>query len=620
MGSGKKRKRTTPAKARPAGGTPQTPGRRWIFSAYGCLLLVSGIIAYWPSFQVPFQFDDITNIVDNPYLRISSLSPASLASAAFQDFKQNRPLSNLTFALNYYVNLVDPYGYHVVNFLFHAISGFCLWGLLRINLVRQWKDAKAAEWASALVALLWLVHPLNTQAVTYIVQRQAVMAGSLSLLCLLCYDLARSTKRKWLYLLSGLSGMGAVFSKESALVLPLIIFLYDLWFFQELKPGWTNRNWKWIMGICGFYVLFSLFVLRGAMVGKMSADYSREVLSRQERVLTQPRVLLEYLSLIFFPAGSRLSLEHDPQVSTSLFKPWSTLPSIAVILLLAGFAMAKARKYPLLSFSVIWYLGWLSVESLPLPIDLMTEHRLYIASIPALALIAALCLRVSANFKAGVVALLVMSMLLGISTYTRNRVWLTRAGLWRDAALKSPGKARSWNNYCSYLMEADMMEQGGRACKTSVQLDPRHIKSWNNLGTFYFKKGDLASAEKMYSRAVEIDPYYGHGYFNLGLVKASQGDAAQAKQFFQKVMGLEIKDANLYYKLGMGYETVEDRESASQAFARALAIQSELAPARLKVAAYLAGQNRCREALDLLGRAPAQDPSFAGIYDYCRSH
>jgi len=595
--------------------------KRWFYVLAGALVFLFSLLIYLPSFKAPFHFDDLESIINNPFIRVTRLTPSALYTAAFQDFKQNRPLSNLSFALNYYFNILNPAGYHSLNFSFHLVSGFCALLLLERIFYRRLKNLASARLIAIITALLFLAHPVNTQAVTYIVQRHSVMAGCFSLMALLFYDLGRSQRRVWLFALAGLAGLAAMLSKETALVLPILIFVYERWFWQE--PGLSLKslrsNWKWLLALLGGYILMLALLLRGAMAGKLSSDFSEFHFTAFQRTLTEPRALLWYLGLIAYPFAPALSIDHEFAVSTSLFHPFTTLPAILIIIALIGFALIRAKEYPLLSFGILWYFGQLAVEAGPLPIDLVNEHRLYVAAIPALAAVPYLLTLRIKNWKAGIALSLLAAVLLGAMTYERNLVWLTRVRLWRDAVLKSPHQARTWYNYCSFLIEAGETNRAGYACSYAVGIDPSRADTHTNLGLCLFQIGDLEAAQNQFLKAIELEPDYAIAYFNLGLVKGARQDLAAAKYYFEKALQLKPKDAKVYYNLGVIYEKFGEPVNALRFFSSALSLRPEWVEARLKIAAALAEQGRCEDAVQLIRESPLSDARFEEILNRCQA-
>jgi protein O-mannosyl-transferase len=597
---------------------PGLPANKWFAPAALVLLTLAGLVCYWPSFKVPFLFDDQNSIVDNSFIRMVRLTPHALSRAAFQDFQQNRPLSNLSFGLNYYINGLNPRGFHFVNFFFHILSAICILLILERVFTRRSGSPGHGRMIGLLASLLWLVHPINTQAVTYIVQRHTSMAGAFSLLCLFLYDLGRSKGNKIYYALSALSGLCGMACKETALVMPAIIFIYDLFFFQELKPGWLKKDRVWVLLVLAFYLLLAAVLLMVRKSGKFGSGYGDFPFTPWERTLSQGRVLLWYLGLIIFPAGPRLSVDHDFAVSQSLLHPWTTLPAWLFVFGMIAFALLKARRYPLLSFSVIWYFGQLAIESLPLPIDLTFEHRLYLAAIPVLAAIPMGLIVPSKKSAAGTVLVLLIILFYGALTYERNRVWQSPVSLWRDAGMKAPGLNRPWNNLCSFLLDARKPEQAALACKNALKADPNDSQSHLNYGICAYAARDLAEAEREFQKAIELKPEAPLGYFNLGLVKFDQNDAEAGRTYFQKASEIGSADADMYFNMGMILEKHGFYEDALPKFFKALKRRPEWVEARLVAARSLADRGRCPEAVALIQAAPFPHSSFNPLLNRCR--
>ncbi|GAG84650.1 unnamed protein product, partial [marine sediment metagenome] len=242
---------------------------------------------------------------------------------------------------------------------------------------------KQVIFISLLAAALWAANPIQVQAVTYIVQRMASLCGMFYILGIFLYVKARclkilTMKSVLLYTACCLSFLAAFLSKENAALLPVSLLLIEAIFFQDLGRKKVRLTF-WGIAIA----LGAATVIGGALIfydGNLSAfvNYEKRLFTPFERLLTQPRILLFYLTLIFYPAPHRLSLVHDIEISTSFYHPWTTLPSILVILVLIGFAIYKLRKWPILSFAVLFFFINHAIESSIIPLELIFEHRNYL--------------------------------------------------------------------------------------------------------------------------------------------------------------------------------------------------------------------------------------------------
>ena len=526
------------------------------------LLILIATISYSNSFNVPFQFDDRISIVENSYIRLKSLSPSSLFKSAFQNFKQNRPLSNLSFALNYYFHELNPFGYHTVNFFFHILTGICLFLILSRIFSRNALLAPYSNLIGFLSSALWIVSPINTQAVTYIVQRHTSMAGAFCLLAILFYDLGRSKGRRIYYVIGAISGFCGMLCKETALLLPVFIFLYEIYFFQELKEGWMRRSFYGVIAICAFYALAFIILFSGRSLSDFGSKYEDFAFSTGERILSQGRILIWYMSLIIFPAGSRLSIDHNFPVSKSLIEPIMTMPAYFLVLCLILFGFIYARRYRFLSFGIFWYFGQLSLESLPLPIDLTFEHRLYLAGIPFFVVIAMSVYYIRRKWlSVFIICLLVFFN--GALAYRRNDVWRSPLSLWKDAVLKAPfhmrseynlgneyyvkenknqailcyqraikGKYSEWRahfNLALTLYDLGRFDEAISEYQIALRFNPKDPeKVRNNLGYAFQKKGDLENAIKEYKESLKINPRFHLAQKNLGKAYLEMGRCDEA--------------------------------------------------------------------------------------------
>jgi protein O-mannosyl-transferase len=414
--------------------------RAGLYVGQAVALLGMALLAYLPSFRAPFQYDDVGLIVENKFIQIQNLSLGNLARAGFQDFKQNRPVPNASLALNYYFGGLEPFGYHLVNFFILILTAAGIWLLLRQLLLRLGFDPVKSEIASWMTALLWVLHPINTQAVTYVIQRHTSLSGAFCIWSLFFFHLGAERVRapRFFYTLSAISCALALLSKETALTLPLIIFAYQLYFFDGFKPGWIRRNWKWFVGLLVFYLAASAFALRPSMLERLSYYFGMMEFSAWQRFLTEFRALAWYPMLVLFPLPGWMSLVHEFPVSTSLLHPATTLVDMVLVLGLGIAALIWARQRKFFSFAVVWYFGLLLVEALPLPIELVHEHRLYLASLSIIATI--VCVPVLKMKKiSGALALLgLVALLFAGFTWGRNQIWRAGDSLWRDAIEKAP--------------------------------------------------------------------------------------------------------------------------------------------------------------------------------------
>ena len=281
-------------------------------------------------------------------------------------------------------------------------------------------------------------------------------------------------------------------------------------------------------------------------------------------------------------------------------------------------AFTRENQWPVLSFSIFWYLGQLLVESLPLPIDVVNEQRLYLASLSLV--VPAVCLPVLKSRKPALTVALVMTIALffGFFSYDRNQLWRDKELVWRDAALKSPGSGSAWNYYCYYLLAAGKTGLAGHACAISLKADPSNSDAWNNFGNCFLKSNDWQGAERQFQMAVKLSPGFAAANFNLAFVKMQEGNWASAESYLDQTLELKPKDANLYFQMGKSYRKLGRPEKALESFKRAMDLAPEWVEPRVRAVMILAEQGKCLDAAGIIREAPNGDARFDQIISECR--
>lgn len=439
-------------------GSSQFP-RTDILSVF--LFAVLACILYSNTLQGEFLFDDLRLILHNPQIKISDLSFDTLIAAA----STTRPVAMLSFALNYYFHQYNVSGYHAVNIFIHFLSATCLYLFIKNSLQlpaisQKYRDMR---WLPSITAILWLANPIHTQSVSYIIQRMNSMSAMFYILAMLLYSKARTsltgTGKTILFILCFTSFLLALGSKEIAVTLPFFIFLYEWYFFQNLDTKWLK--YFLILGGILCLLLLILYLLAPTFfpTGIISSGYSLYDFTLPQRVLTEFRVVLLYISLIFFPHPSRLNLDYDFPLSYSVLNPPTTL--LAILLCAIGLVLAVylAHREKLISFCILWFLGNLIIESSIIPLDLVFEHRTYL---PSMLLILLAVMLVSEVIRSQSIQLIIFAMLITVSstwTYQRNDVWKNALTLLIDTAHKSPEKARPlYNVACEYAKKNNAKE------------------------------------------------------------------------------------------------------------------------------------------------------------------
>lgn len=374
-----------------------------------CSIAILLFVAYWPSLQGPFVFDDMQNIVKNPGVAIHDLSIASLKQALFSNDSGvlKRILPALSFGINHYMagGFINTWIFKLTGLLIHVINmGLLMWFIFllwpRFHFPHKNLSKGQVILSVAFIVALWALHPLNVSTVAYVVQRMTSMAAIfvLSGLSVFVYgrlQLEKNNTYGLFYMATGIIGGTALglLNKENAALLSCYAMVIEFSLFKREELG-VSQRW----GLKGFYVLFVVIPICLALYyyfispGNLVASYIGRPFSLEERLWTESRVLWFYLSLILIPDITQMGLFHDDiAVSHSWLQPISTL--IAVVswgcLLLAAYVLR--HRWPVFMFAVLWYLVGHSLESSFLPLELVYEHRNYLPSIGVIILFVYCC-------------------------------------------------------------------------------------------------------------------------------------------------------------------------------------------------------------------------------------
>ena len=362
------------------------PDHRWLLAA-----LLLALCLYLPGVRGSFVFDDYPNIVDNADLHVTTLDASAWVKALWASPASDlqRPLASLSFALNHYASALAPGPMKLTNLAIHLLNGLLLYLLLQRVLafaLRGGADPLASRWLPLLVTTLWLVHPINLSAVLYVVQRMESLAQFFVLAGLLFYLDARRRQvegrpggswRLWLAV-PACTALG-VASKESAALLPLFALVMEL---TLLRGQVRGRS-----AVIAFFVLALVVpgILGAWWVGPRLVSgeaYSFRAFTLAQRLLTEPRALSDYIGWTLLPAPGFFSFYRDDYpISTGPFQPWSTLPAIALLLVLTIVAWRLRIRRPLVMMGWGWFLSAHALTATVFPLELVFEHRNYFASI-----------------------------------------------------------------------------------------------------------------------------------------------------------------------------------------------------------------------------------------------
>lgn len=519
------------------------------------LILFVGFLSYSNTLHGTFIFDDIPNITWREGLRLDNFSAPELASLK-QGIRGNRPVVMLSFALNYYFGKFEPFGFHIVNISLHLLTAILIYLLFELTLrlpgLRE-RYGKSSREIALLTGLLFVAHPIQTQAISYIVQRMTSMAAFFFMLALYCYvkaHLSSGNKKTGYYICCAIATLLALGSKEISVTLPLFFILYDYYFLRPFQAGDNSKKLRnVIIGLLLLVVVVSLTYVGFNFIGWLRHVYKKYEFSPGQRMLTQLRVILFYISLLLLPLPSRLNLDHDFSLSYSFINPPTTLLCFFFIVGLIAGSIYLAKKRPLISFALIWFWSNLVLESSFLPLELIYEHRVYLPSVGFFLLVSVFLIREVDKFasrekaknltKTGVVVALVIP--LSFLTYQRNKVWQSELTIWQDSVVKSPNKARPHYNLANEYSRRKEYDKAISHYLKAIQIKPDYYKAHNNLGFCYFFKGDIQGAIAKSKTALQYKKNFVDAHYNLGIYYWNLKKHSKAREEFSKA--LQIKPA-----------------------------------------------------------------------------
>jgi tetratricopeptide (TPR) repeat protein len=542
-----------------------------------------------------FVFDDHPHIVDN--LGIRQWPPQGILSGG----GGSRPLVTLTLAANYALGGLDTAGYHLLNTGVHLIAGLALYSIVRRTLRLPLFAARydrSAEYLALTIALIWLVHPLQTQAVTYIIQRGESMMGMFFLLTLNAFILGSTSTSSWNRLWYGTAFITyclGLISKEVMVTCLPAMCLYDRVF--------LTSSWRESLGRRGWlYLLFALPLLVGSFYvfprlfgpSETTAGFSMSGITPWQYACSQPRVILHYLGLTLCPYPQ--CLDYGWAVETRWLSG-IVIPVLALGGILGLSLWSLWRGWPIGFLGLVFFLILAPTSSI-MPIqDLCVEHRMYLplaCVATALILIGYQLLQRPATQNLRLVGVTIVAVAvigLGSLTVARNRVYHSASAMWSDVLYypinnRQPTVvARAANNLADDLIKGGCVEEAVAILRKAIKITPESAEVHANLGGGLMQLEKFDESRRHLLEAVRLKPEIGRFRQQLGLLSATEGKPKQAEEHFRKAAGLSPGDAVIWFNLGQCLADQQAFEEAVSCFERALQLDSKLTIVKQRLAA-----------------------------------
>ena len=577
-----------------------------------------GFLIYSNTFGCSFHFDDELQIMQNVHIQhFPNIK-------AVWDFWPTRFLTYLSFALNFYFHKLDVFGYHAVNLIIHLAASLCVFWFLVLTFktpaLKKEKIAGSAPFFALFAALIFVSHPVQTEGVTYIVQRAVSLATFFYMATLCFYAKARLLEEggeaasSYWYQASWILALASMFTKEMTITLPFMVLIYERFFFSFNK----KTNWKHLVP---FFVIALFMPLVMGLTRSVDFVGMRRVSepflnnTPYHYLLTQFRVVVTYLRLLFIPLHQLV--DYDYPVFNSIFYS-ATFFSFLFLTVLIVTAFRLARRYRLISFAMFWFFVTLLPESSIIPIrDVIFEHRLYLPMVGF-----SIFLPIFLYYGLGkkdlrwmVFVLIFIVLFYSLLTYHRNFVWKNEMTLWNDNVRRAPNKSRLYLGLGHEFEKMGNIEKAMVEYDKALALNPYYPEVYYNKANLYMlqKKYDLALAQ--YDKAIAINPDYGQAYHDRAIASIKMGKIENVISDFNKAVSLLPDNFLVYCSRGMYYAKTKDFDKALGDYDKALRLNPEYAIAYDERGVVYADKGDFERAVADFKKAIALNLRTAEIYN-----
>jgi len=550
-----------------------------------CVIIAAGAAVYSNSLKGPEILDDAASISRNRHIR--HLWPIWEAmKAPPQETTAGRPIVCLSLAINYAISGLDVWSYHVVNISVHILAALTLFGVIRRTLLTErLRDRfdRSAHVLAAICATVWVVHPLQTGAVTYMIQRTESMMGLFYLLTMYCSIMGLRGRRSSFWYTAAVVfcavGMG---TKEVMVTAPVMVLIYDRVFVARRWGEVFARRWKFYAALAGTWAVLVMLVWTGPR--STSAGFGLDI-SPFQYAQTQSHVIMHYLRLTFYPHP--LVLDYAWQVAEGFSQV--VIPGVGLLVLLVG-TLAALRWRAEWGFLGVWFFVILAPTSSFVPIkDLAFEHRMYLslAGVIAAVVIAAYVVgsRVAGRYKMalGVVGLVLVTAaaaMLGWRTYLRNVDYSDPLRMWSETIKRAPHNHRAHNNLGYAYRRRGEYKEAIRHYDRAIELNPTYVRAYSNRGAAYGFMGMHDRAIQDFNKAIELNPGMATAYCNRGIAWTIKGDLRRAIANLDVAVRLKPDYAGAYVRRGHAYVGMKDYKRAMRDYETALRIIPDLKEAQ----------------------------------------
>jgi Tfp pilus assembly protein PilF len=545
------------------------------------VLVVAGCAVYANSLTGPFIFDDHHAIPENPHVR--SLWPIWNAwQAPDQSTLDGRPLVSLSFALNYALSGYDVRGYHIVNLLVHILNALLVFGIVRRTLSKPQAGSHNAASAQLLAfgtALLWLVHPLLTEPVNYLVQRTELMVGCFLLLTLYAFIRGCDATRpgRW-HVVSVIACALGVGCKEMIVVAPVLVLVYDHIFVSGSIRVALRQRKRLYAGLVGTWFLLAALIALGPRADTVATAHGE--ITPWTYLLTQAGVIVHYLRLSLWPVPLGIDYDDWP-IAQGIIDVW--LPGLVVLGLLALTAWS-IRTRSGWGFAGAWFFLILAPTSSVVPIvtEVAAERRMYLPLAAVVFAVLWVVRRVTRPLPRWIGVAVITALTAGAAAGTihRNRDYQSEIRIYEQTIAVRPGNVRARGNLGAALVKAGRLAEGKQRLQETLALRPGYADAHYLLGVTLAMEGEDAAAEKHLAGVLQVDDTNGPAHYTLGTVLSRQRRYPEAAHHFARAAQLLPDPAEAVLGLGTALANMGQLDKAIPLFQKALELRPSYAEAR----------------------------------------
>lgn len=563
------------------------------------LIAVVGFIVYANSLDGSFIWDDNHLVRNNVHIRSFSNIPKAFSQdirvSNGRESKFYRPLQLISYMGDYSLWGLGVEGYHLTNTILHILVALCLFWMSYILF--------GNKLLSFFAGILFVVHPVHTEAVSYISGRADLLGALFIMLSFIFYVKANEKKKHGPLIIAILMFISALFSKESALVFPVLLLVYHYSFKIRIKPA---RYIPFILTAL-FYAILRLTILRALLP---AASDGPAFLDRIPGFFV---AITNYSRILFFPFD--LHMEYGKKLF--VFMDPKAISGLAIFASLFFFALRKKSR--LLLFSIGWFFAALLPHSnLYLVNAYMAEHWLYLPSV-GFFLIAGKALSKFWIVKPvrGIVIIVIILLVsyFAILTVNQNNYWKDPVAFCEHTLAFAPRSAKAYNYYGNVLDKLGRKEEAHVAYRKVIELDPLYKEAYNNLGVLYKEFGKPERAMALHERAIEIDPNFTGSYNNIGVLHYNEGNFDKAIGSYKKAVEIDPYFAIAYNNMGAAFKKLGEIDKATSLYRKAIEIDSACIEAYVNLGSYYGTGGNHKEAIKYFKQAVVINPELGAGYN-----